>query len=142
MTPKEYLSQIGDLNAKINQRLAERDELKAMMYQLGGGGSSERVQTSAKNEAPFVRLIERLEALENEISSLVDNYVDKKNFIISQIQGVENENYMNLLHKRYVEGKRLEVIAVEMNYSYFRIKHLHGYALKAFGDKFLKVDTQ
>ena len=142
MTPKEYLAQIGDLNAKINQRLAERDELKSMMYQLGGGGSSERVQTSAKNEAPFVRLVERLETLENEISSLVDNYVDKKTTIIEQIQSMENKNYMNLLYKRYVEGKRLELIAVEMNYSYLYTRQMHGKALLDFGKKFLKDVTQ
>lgn len=52
MTPKEYLSQIQFLDTKINQRLAERDELKSMMYQLSGGGSSERVQTSAKKRSP------------------------------------------------------------------------------------------
>lgn len=73
---------------------------------------------------------------------MVDNYVDKKNKIIGEIQTLENENYMNLLYKRYVEGKRLEVIAVEMNYNYGHTKKMHGWALLEFGEKFLKDATQ
>jgi hypothetical protein len=41
-------------------------------------------------------------------------------------------NHVRILFKKYVEFKRLEVIAVEMNYTYQYTKELHGYALADF----------
>jgi hypothetical protein len=43
---------------------------------------------------------------------------------------------VELLYKRYVEFKRLEVIAVELNYTYSYIRAEHGHALQSF-DKLL-----
>ena len=78
---------------------------------------------------------------------MIDRFVDLKNKIISEIQGLSNPVYIQILYKKYVEAKRLEVIAVEMSYSYDHIKHAHGRALQEFGRKYQdlinpKDDTQ
>ena len=142
MIPKEYLSQIQKLDAKIKQRQQQLDELTATMYGLSGGSLGEKVSKSAKNEAAFVNLVEKKDALEFFITALTIEFMDKKNRIIGEIQSMENTQYMNLLYKRYVEGKRLELIACEMNYNYGHIKKMHGLALLAFDKQFLKDATQ
>lgn len=143
MTPKEYLSQVRRLDVLIKQRLEQKEEL-LQLNGLVGRGISERVQSSPKGEASFVRIVEKIESLEAEITALIDKYVDLKRVIIGQIQALPDVKYSQVLYKRYVEGKRLEAIALEMGCSYHRLKHVHGYALKAFGDHFpacLKNDT-
>lgn len=142
MNAKEYLLQIHQYDVKIRQRKQQIAELESVLYGLKGGSLGERVNMSAKSEAAFVASVEKLQALKSELSTLVNNYVDKKNLIVSQIQRLENELYMELLYKKYVEYKRLELIAVEMHYSFIHVRRMHGWALKNFGKKFLKDDTQ
>lgn len=55
-----------------------------------------------------------------------------KHKIINQIQSLKNSKYIEILYKHYVEFKRLEVVAVEMNFTYQYVVELHGYALKDF----------
>lgn len=144
MTPKEYLLRIHRLNVLITQRIAERDALRQTSGLKGIAYTGDRVQSSGSGEAPFVRALEKIMQLEEEIDTLIDTYIDLKNRIIGEIQTVPNLMYMQILYKRYVEYKRLEVIAVEMNYSYDTIKHAHGRALQAFEKvcPALKDDTQ
>ena len=145
MTPKEYLSQIMRLDGRIRRRMEQKEELESLCG-LSGSSLGERVQTSAKAEASFVRMVEKCEAMAEEINRLIDRYVDTKNNIIGQIEAMPDELYARVLCKRYVEAKRLEQIALEMNYSYIHVRRLHGMALQAFGrqfsDSLRKDDTQ
>lgn len=138
MTPKKYLMQIQKLNVLIDQRLKEQEELRYFDGVAGIDYAKDKVQTSPKGEAPYVRAIERIIDLDKEIDALIDEYVDLKNKIIGEIQTLSKSVYIQILYKKYVEFKRLEVIAVEMNYSYDYIKHQHGYALQEFGRKYLQ----
>ena len=65
----------------------------------------------------------RILDLEAEIDKEIDGFVNKKHQIINQIQ---------VLFKRYVEFMRLEVVAVEMGYTYQYTRDLHGNALRNF----------
>ena len=103
--------------------------------------SKERVQSSPSQDAPFVRVIHKIIELEEEINAEIDKFIDKKHLIINQIHALNDTNYANILFKRYVEYKSLELIAVEMHFSYDYIKHLHGYALADFEKTFLKDST-
>lgn len=136
-TAKQYLQKVRKLDRMIEQRIKERDSLR----QFDGVGAiaydKDPVQTSPKGSAPFESTVEKLIALEEELDRLIDEYVTLKDKIIGEIQGLGNTVYVTLLHKRYVEYKSLEVIAVEMHYSYERVRHLHGYALRAFELEYL-----
>lgn len=81
--------------------------------------------------------------MEKDIDRTIDEYRDKKCKIISQIDGMEDENYYNILFSRYIEKKSFELIATEMSFSYRNITRLHGKALKAFelkyGETYLKL---
>lgn len=133
MRAKEYLQQLRRLDTVIDQKIKELDDLKVKSTCIGGFDySKERVQTSPSGDAPYVRTVSRMIDLNEEINRDIDDFVDRKHKIINQIQGLANAKHINLLFKRYVEYKRLEVISVEMNYTYQYTKELHGYALQEF----------
>lgn len=133
MTAKEYLKKIRFLDIKINQKIKELDELRIMLKTVKGVDySKECVQTSLSSGANFEKAILRISELERLLDSEIDYFVDLKHKIINQIQSIDNRSYAEILYKRYIEFKKLELIAVEMGYLYNRIKHLHGYALKEF----------
>ena len=133
MKAKEYLQQLQRLDTVINQKIKEVHDLR-LQAQSGGGidYSKERVQASPSGDAPFVKPICRIIDLEAEINAEIDKFVDEKHKIINQIQGLKNSDYISLLFKRYVEFKKFETIAVEMNYTYQYVLNMHGYALKEF----------
>lgn len=133
MTVKEYLKRLQFLDIKINQKVKELDDLRMMSRSVKSADySKERVQATSSNAASFESSVLRINELESVIDSEIDYFVDLKHTIINQIQSLDNQCYVEILYKRYIEYKRLELVAVEMRYSYDRIKHLHGHALKEF----------
>lgn len=150
MTAKEYLSQLQTLDIKINQKIKEAEELKALAFTAGAIGALEdRVQTSPSGESRQLVAIEKYVDMQREIEAEIDSYTELKHKIINEIHQLENPRYIKLLNLRYVpdiEGrvKRLEEIAEIMKksngeeYSYEHIRDLHGQALKDFSEKILK----
>ena len=119
MKAKEYLQQLQRLDTMINQKIKELGDLRLMSQSVGGiDYSKERVQSSPSGDAPFVKPVLRMIELEHEI--------------INQIQALQNPKHIDILYKHYVEFKRLEIVAVEMNFTYQYIVELHGTALKEF----------
>lgn len=139
MKAKEYLQQLKRLDTLIDQKIKELDELRSMSTVGAVDYSTERVQSSHSQDAPFVRIVHKIIELEQEINSEIDTFVDKKHRIINQIQKLKNPDYISLLFKRYVEFKKFETIAIEMNYTYQYILNMHGYALKSF-EEIMKTD--
>ena len=128
MKAKEYLQQLQRLDTVINQKIKELGDLRLKSQSAGSiDYSKERVQTSPSGDAPFVKLIGRIIDLEAEINAEIDAFVDDKHKIINQIQSLKNSKYIEILYKQ-----RLEVVAVEMNFTYQYVVELHGYALKDF----------
>ena len=133
MKAKEYLQQLQRLNTVINQKVKELESLRMQSKSLGGTDySKERVKTSHSGNSPFVNIIGKAIDLEGEINREIDKFIGEKHTIINQIQALHNSKYIRVLYKHYVEFKRLEVVAVEMNYTYQYIVELHGAALRCF----------
>lgn len=133
MKAKEYLQQLQRLDTMINQKIKELGDLRLMLQSVGGiDYSKERVQSSPSGDAPFVKPVLRMIELEQEINAEIDRFVDEKHEIINQIQALQNQKHIDILYKHYVEFKRLEIVAVEMNFTYQYIVELHGTALKEF----------
>lgn len=133
MKAKEYLQQLQRLDTMINQKIKELGDLRLMSQSVSGiDYSKERVQSSPSGDAPFVKPVLRMIELEQEINAEIDRFVDEKHEIINQIQSLQNPKHIDILYKHYVEFKRLEIVAVEMNFTYQYIVELHGTALKEF----------
>lgn len=133
MKAKEYLQQLQRLDTVMNQKIREADDLRLKSCSIGSiDYSKERVQSSPPGNAPFVKMIDRIIDLEAEINAEIDKYFDDKHKIINQIQSLQTVNHIQLLYKRYVEFKKFETIAVEMNFTYQYAIELHGHALQEF----------
>lgn len=133
MKAKEYLQQLQRLDIIINQKIKEIQNLRLKSQSTGDiDYSKERVQSSFSGNAPFMKLIEEIIDLEAKINTEINTFVEEKHKIINRIQGLKNSDYIALLFKRYVEFKKFETIAIEMNFTYQYILNMHGYALKEF----------
>lgn len=69
----------------------------------------------------------------NEMMKIIINEEEKQKKIVEQINKIEFP-YRNILFKVYIQGKSLVTVASEMNYSYERMKHMHGIALLKFDE--------
>ena len=130
---KEYLQQLKRFDTVIHQKIKELSDLRQQSQSIGSMDySRERVQTGFSGNAPFVNLTGRILDLEAEINTEIDGFMDEKHRVINQIQGLSSVNHISLLYKRYIEFKKLEVVAAEMNFTYQYVVELHGRALKEF----------
>lgn len=129
---KDYLLQIEVLSAKIEQKQQRAKEYRDIALCSGSFDySKERVQTSnlgGQIENPVVRYV----ALEQEIAEDTYRLQRKKDEITDEIHNLENAQYIKILYKRYVECKKLGLVAKEMKYSYDHVRAMHGEALKSF----------
>ena len=134
MTTKDYLNQISRLNRMINNKLTEITQLRELSYSISAIGSEEKVMSSSDPDK-IGSTYAKIDEMEHNLDNMIDEYIEKKDLIIGQIDSMENEDY-NILFSRYIEKKTFEVIATEMKYSWRQIIRLHGKALKAFEEKY------
>ena len=135
MDTKQYLNQISRLDRMIQNKLSEISQLRELAMSISAVKNEERVQTTPNFDKIGTAYC-KIEEMEEKLDKLIDEYVDKKNLIISQIDGIENETYYEILFARYIEKKTFEKIADEMAYSWRQIIRLHGGALQEFEKKY------
>jgi DNA-directed RNA polymerase specialized sigma subunit len=119
----------------IKNKITELSTLREMCYGLSAISNEERVQTTP-NHDKIGTVLAKLDSLERKIDGLVDEYADKREKIISQIDSMDDECVYNVLFARYIEKKTFEKIATEMNYSFRQVTRIHGRALREFEKKF------
>ena len=135
MDTKTYLQQISRLDRMINNKLSEISQLRELAMSGSAVKNEERVQNTPNFDKIGTAYC-KIEEMEEKLDKLIDEYVDKKNLIISQIDGIENETYYEILFARYIEKKTFEKIADEMTYSFRNVTRLHGRALQEFEKKY------
>lgn len=135
MTTKDYLNQISRLNWMINNKLIELAQLKELACSISSITNEERVMTTPNFDKIGTKQA-KIDEIERNIDAMVDDYIIKRDKIISQIDSMEDENVYNVLFSKYIEKKTFEVIATEMNYSWRQTIRLHGIALKRFEEKY------
>lgn len=135
MDTKQYLNQISRLDRMIQNKLAEISQLRELAMSISAVKNEERVQTTPNFDKIGTAYC-KIEEMEEKLDKLIDEYVDKKNLIISQIDKIENETYYEILFARYIEKKTFEKIADELTYSWRQIIRLHGRALQEFEKKY------
>ena len=65
-----------------------------------------------------------------QLAELIEQHTQRQSQIIQRISLLTDSRHRILLYMRYVEGKRFEDIACEMNYSWRQVHRLHGEALE------------
>lgn len=128
---KEYLQKMRMYDARIESKLLEVQQLKAMITKITPT-LKEDVVTASGNQDKLGDAVAKIVDLESEINKDIDCYVDLKREVKAKLERLTNPNYYKVLEKRYVQYYTFERIATEMHYSYRNITKLHGRALQAF----------
>ena len=129
MTNKEYLRQAYRLDQRINSDIEEVARLREMASGISAPALGDKVQTSRSGEAPFVRSVEKIMALEEKINQEIDLLVDLKEQIRGVITAVPDTDERMVLRYRYIQGLTWEQIGLEMNADERTIRRWHGNAL-------------
>ena len=135
MTTKDYLNQISRINRMINNKIVELSQLKELACSISAVSGEDRGMVTPNFDKIGTKQA-KIDEMERNIDALVDEYIIKRDKIVSQIDSMEDENVYNVLFSRYIEKKTFEVIATEMNYSWRQTIRLHGIALKKFEQKY------
>lgn len=132
MKAKKYLEQIETLDIKIRQL---EDELAGLRETAGGAAAIRydklNVQVSVMADAVERNVIHLIE-LEDTIFVTKMRMAKLKAHIVSQIQALDDNRYMNILYMRYVQLKKFSYISDKLGYDYDYIRALHGEALGYF----------
>ena len=97
MRAHKYLSQMGRLDALINNKLKERLQTLELMLKTGDEHGRSRA---------------RLRKLDREIDATIDRLVDRKMEATGMLEKLPTDEY-TVLHQYYVQGRTMEVIAAE-----------------------------
>lgn len=135
MVTKDYLNQINRLNMLVNNKLTEITQYRELSYSISAVKNEEKVMTSP-NQDKIGTSIAKLDEMERKLDEMIDDYIDKKNYIISQIQGIENDDYYEILFARYIEKLTFEKIANKTGWCWRQVHRIHAKALKAFEEKY------
>ena len=125
MTTKEWLSRATNIDKEIGRLLRERRAAweRAVSVTLRLNATC---VTSTKDPHKYDTLV----AYENLIDQKVDELYAIKQEIMAAINNVQDSTLRALLTEKYINGKKWEQIAVDLNYSWRQIIRLHGRALQ------------
>lgn len=145
MDAKQYLESLRLLDARIDQRLRQLDDINrrrsyisAAELLCGGRGNAEGMRGSEDRGASaacsdgFERGRDMLSDMQSEISEMILQFEQQRNSIIGRIQSLNDHKFVRVLYKRYVEYKPFEQIAAELGYARSHTLLLHRNALAAF----------
>lgn len=129
MEAKEFLRQYQEALIDIRNLEAEAEELENMAMSITVGTDGERVQSSSRQDR-MAELATKIADIEIDIMSRRTEALRTLQAVGKVIAAVENKNYRQLLHRRYIEGNTWERIAVAMQHNYRWILRMHGRALE------------
>lgn len=132
MTAKKYLSEVQRLQTIIEQKQERIKEIRESASTVRGiRFDLEKVQGSGRTDKVGDSVAKIID-LETEVENDMISIIYRKHEIIEQIHALGNYRYIQLLYKRYIEFKRLQIVAAEMDFTYEYVLELHKKALKAF----------
>lgn len=128
---KDYFAQIRKTDRLI-QRLTDtvntlRSGLTSQSYEL----KPDKVQTSGAKDT-LGETIVKIMSLEDDINARIDELVDMKKDAFNRIGKIPDLDQQNVLIGRYIQMKKWEDIALELNFSIQWVYELHGKGLLAF----------
>lgn len=125
---KLYLKEIEKYEKVIKNKLEELQHLRELAVSFNYNSNSDVVQNSCdadKIGSTVGQIIDK----ENDLKSTIDEYISKRQERIAVIEELRDPVEYDIIHKRYVQLKSLDEIAIELGYSYVWICKKHNSAL-------------
>ena len=135
------LKQIGVLYDRIAERKQRLAELRSSMgsIRLTKYGCLPVVGATPLDNDRLETAIDRCTKLETQIADDIATMAETQQKLIEKIEKLP-EPYATVLTKRYIHLQRFERIAVDMNYSYPRVRHINSDGIRKYAN--LQVDTK
>lgn len=125
---KLYLKEIEKYEKVIKNKLEELQHLRELAVSFNYNSNSDVVQNSCdadKIGSTVGQIIDK----ENDLKSIIDEYISKRQERIAVIEKLKDPVEYDIIHKRYVQMKSLDEIAIQLGYSYVWICKKHNSAL-------------
>lgn len=130
---KEYLLSIALLDAKIDARVSEMDDLKEKLLKITPTLSPDKGGGAGGTQDKMAGTMARIVDMQRQINADIDELIDRKDAVLKMLDSMKNPVHMTILHRRYFLHQPFERIATDMNYSWRWVCKLHGRALQEFG---------
>lgn len=128
MTAKEWLQSAPKLDRRIDRKIEQLERLKSLAERVTTTISDmPRGGTPDPHRSENVRL--NIIEMEYSINADIDRLVDLKRAICREINGLDRQEYQDVIEMRYLNGYDWDKIAQEMNYTKRWTLKLHGQAL-------------
>lgn len=138
METHEYLSQLKNIDRRIDDKLEEAKSWYLQAQNIGGKElSADKVQTSKKADPMADAVVYYLTCCD-EASELAHKLAEKKKTILKQLDGLDNEKHYNILKAYYLKNKSLIEIGYDEGYSRSQIRRIYLSALESFERKYGK----
>lgn len=128
---KTYLGQAYRIDQRINSKLEQLEALNVLATKATST-LRDMPTSSSRNVHKMEDTIVKIVDMEGEINKTIDDLVDLKLKITTEIFTMESSEHKTLLELRYLCFKTWEQIANEMGYSVRGIYKLHNKALESF----------
>lgn len=138
MTQQEARTELKQIRTYYN-RIAERKqrlaELRSSMstIRISKYGNSPASGATNKDKYRLENAIDRCTKLENQISDDLISMAETQQRLIEKIERLPDP-YATVLSKRYIHLERFEKIAVDLKYSYERIRHINSDGIKKYAE--------
>lgn len=140
MTAKEYLRQLWQLDREINIKYQELEHLRASIGIKAM--NREDVVNSGQTSDPVAETVTRIISMEEHINRKIDKLIDLRKKITDQIERMDSRIFRNILICRYVLMQNWDDVAESVGYERRYCIKLHGRALQAFYNLYLKEDIE
>lgn len=128
---KKWLNRYRYLDLEIKQKREQLIKWQSMARKTTTTLSNMPKPKGTEIEDKTAEIVAKILDLNNEINYDILRLLSLKGEIETAIGNVENHTYRLLLTMRYIDFKKWEQIAVEMNYSWQNIHILHKKALNS-----------
>lgn len=138
MTQQQARTELKQIRAYYN-RIAERKqrlaELRSSMMhiRISKYGNAPAGGATEKDRYRLETAIDRCTKLEAQISEDIIAMAEAQQRLVEKIELLP-EPYATVLTKRYIHLQRYEKIAVDLNYSYERIRHINSDGVKKYAE--------
>lgn len=129
---KEYLLSIALLDAKIEARISEMDDLNERLLKITPTLSPDKGGGAGGAQDKMAGTIARIVDMQRQINADIDMLIDRKADALRMLDSMKNPTHMTILHRRYFLHQPFERIATDMKYDYRWVTRLHGRALQDF----------
>lgn len=129
MTAKEYLSQARYLDARINSKIKQVEQLNDLATSATSALTG-MPHSPNKATSKMAYIVDKIVDLQVEINRDIDTLVDLKKEMRDVIGAIPDVEQQTILEQRYLCFMKMEQISVDMGYSLQHLYRLHDEALK------------